>query len=162
MINGMNDDFARSGKEVALLPPPPLRTARATFTASSSSLPKMPCSTHRHNTQIAVKACPVPCAVRLIGCPYASPVEHYRVNWTILICSRFRIASVEAHQFWAFALTAICPSSIQRFDLCSRPGRPCRSLPAFACGYLVFRLNHYPSHYKMAFAFSALLYLLRI
>jgi hypothetical protein len=47
---------------------------------------------------ISLSACPVPCALRLIGCAHASPLEHYRVNWTILISSRFRIASVEAHQ----------------------------------------------------------------
>ena len=41
------------------------------------------------------------CSVRIASYRFthASPLEHYRVNWTILISSRFRIASVEAHQF---------------------------------------------------------------
>jgi hypothetical protein len=41
----------------------------------------------------------------------------------------------------------------------SRTGRPAGSQPACTCGPVALRLNRYPLHYKMAFAFSSVPYL---
>jgi hypothetical protein len=82
-----------------LLPPPPLRTVLATQRRTRLKPSKDAVKHPLTQSSIGFLACPVPCALRLIGCAHASPLKHYRVNWTILISSRFRIASVEAHQF---------------------------------------------------------------
>src|SRR5260370_36921468 len=45
-----------------------------------------------------------------------------------------------------------------RFVKCSCSERPCGSLPAFAWGDILLRVNPYPPHYSMTFAFSAFLF----
>jgi hypothetical protein len=46
------------------------------------------------------------------------------------------------------------PVEVSKF---SRDERPCGSLPAFAWSDVVLRRNSYPTHYRPAFAFSAIL-----
>ena len=130
-----------SGKEVALPPPPPLRTTRECFHSCSSSLSNAPCGTRL----------PLPqgCRVRTAQPSLRGEPSRYRhgANTHHIMGGRTRRLSL--------------PSSaclLKRLTRFSRDERPEGSQPAFAWGDLARGLNPYPPDYRAAFAFSLILY----
>ena len=136
------------GKEVALPPPPPLRTTRECFHPCSSSLSNAPCGTRLPLPQ----GCRVRTAHRDAGSAPRNPASGENLHDTGL---------GPTHIMGGRTSRLSLPSSaclLKRLTRFSRDESPEGSRPAFAWGDLARGLNPYPPDYRAAFAFSLILY----
>ncbi len=122
----------RPGSRAGLLPPSPLRTARASFPACRSSLTNAPCGTRWCHVQ--------------------------HVLWHALHHTRLEPPDREPVR----ECTSQCrhcrhlPSLLWRLAKVSGDARPDGRQRAFAWSYVARGRNSYPPHYRVAFASSIL------
>lgn len=128
-----------SGKRAALRPLPPLRTGHDGFLSSGSSRRKsLVTKRSRHTPEYVLTIC-------------ACSLLTAQSQWDRLMLAHGARKAEDAH---ATYVASICNFLLRRFCKFSRPLRPAGSLPAFAAELR----DSYPLHYRVAFAFSSLLY----
>ena len=147
---GKRSNAFGSGKEALSPAPPPLRTARAPFDASSSSIEQRPCEIR---PGAAPPADDTPSRTRLL--PWTG--ANLSVTTAVPATERTSVAEAAPAKVVATSPTFL-RHFLRRFADVSRPTTPEGSLPAFAWGDVAGWLNPYPPYYRAAFASSLLLY----